>query len=114
MSARPRPWARPGITWSSRGTTAARERMEAPHATHIPPALEPARHRAHPAGGGKEKVMSARVPRRALPALVFITMLGLGVAGLRVSAVGTTRYVSRVTCPQIGSGTQANPYCWIQ
>ncbi|MGH9870163.1 MAG: DUF1565 domain-containing protein, partial [Candidatus Polarisedimenticolia bacterium] len=41
-------------------------------------------------------------------------MLLLGLAGLRVSAVGTTRYVDDATCPATGSGTQASPYCRIQ
>src|SRR5262245_25837645 len=57
--------------------------------------------------------MSLRVRRHALPVTVLMLMLVLGLAGLRVSAVGTTRYVDdNAACP--GNGNQATPYCRIQ
>ncbi len=47
--------------------------------------------------------------------LTAFAILGLAsFAGLRVGAVGTTRYVDDATCPATGAGTLANPYCHIQ
>jgi hypothetical protein len=57
-------------------------------------------------------MIHGRPARVLIPIVLFILVTLL--AGLRVGAVGTTRYVDADTCPATGSGTMADPYCSIQ